>query len=64
MFNPFASLKKTKTNTILVYCLRSMRNNYRNDIITVATIHSFYTTHVDNNNNLQFHDELYHWHIS
>lgn len=41
-----------------------MRNNYLNDIIIVATIHSFYTTHVDNNNNMQFHDELYHCHIS
>lgn len=31
-----------------------MRNNYLNDIIIVATIHSFYRTHVDNNNNISF----------
>lgn len=55
VFNPFASLKQQKqTNTILVYCLRLMRNNYLNDIIIVATIHSFYRTHVDNNNNISF----------
>lgn len=60
VFKPFASLKKT----ILVYCLHQMRNNYLNDIIIVATIHSFYTTYLDNNNNTQFYDELCHWHIS